>query len=69
MSCPCGVCSQYREFEKHLQGVPIESHEFFESLMDQLVETQMDLDVSRAIICGTWPGADNLIAQRRGTVL
>jgi hypothetical protein len=63
--CECELCQYIREFEKHLEHVPDEHKEFFNNLLEMYLDVDMDKDYYRCIVEGSWPTADEIIAQYR----
>ena len=65
MPCNCAVCSRYTELQERLLLIPTEHRDFVFALYDDLVNAQNDLSHANAIIKGTWPQADEIIAYVR----
>ena len=42
-----------------------DQRQFFEQMYESLIETQYDLDYYKAIVDGSWPMADEIIARKR----
>jgi hypothetical protein len=65
MACECSVCKYSRVVEHQLEQLAPEQREFFEEMYDILINVEFDRDYSDAVIDGSWPGADEVIAKRR----
>lgn len=64
--CNCEICQRSELFHLHLQKIEdLKEREFWENIWLALETTELDLDVARAIIDGTWPDADKIILERR----
>jgi len=48
LTCQCKWCSFTREYNDRLDALPIEHQEFFQGVLDRLLETEYDLDYWKA---------------------
>ena len=69
MSCNCRICQRHKEFIKHLVSIGDvglnDAVVFFEGIYEDLAHTEMDRDVKKAVINGSWPSADEQIEFAR----
>lgn len=65
MACECNVCKYSRKVRHQLEQLAPEQREFFEGMYDTLINIEFDRDYSDAVIDGSWPEADEVIAKRR----
>lgn len=63
--CDCHVCQRHRSVQAQLDQLPQPQRAFFESLLDTLDNVEMDRDYYRAILDGSWPDADRVLAGFR----
>lgn len=63
--CDCAICTRSKAFQKHIELVPAESKKFFEAIYDVLLETESSLEYRNALVDGSWPDADTVIATIR----
>lgn len=63
--CDCEVCIRHRNFEERLARVPEQDRAYFQALLEQLADVEMDREYYRAIVRNTWPGADRILARFR----
>jgi hypothetical protein len=63
--CNCRVCAESREIEAHITALPKEHREYFQGLYENYTMTCVDLNHANAIIDGSWPQADGVIAASR----
>lgn len=67
--CNCKFCQRNTQFSKHLALIKeaglTESVEFIKSLYSHLNCVEMDNNVNEAIINGSWPSANQIIAVKR----
>lgn len=72
-SCDCDKCTRHREYEdimKILNSFPEQEgvtvvKGFFERIYSDLNHVEMDNDVNKSIIEGSWPTADENIKHAR----
>jgi len=72
--CECRVCQRHQRYAKHMAELhkvaSKETAEFFEEIYTSLNNTELDRDVSDAIINGQWPSAnENIEAMRADEVI
>lgn len=79
MACNCRICQRHDEYERHMDnltrikndlilqevGGVEEAIEFFQQVYNDLNNIEMDNDVNRSIIEGSWPTADENIKYAR----
>lgn len=69
MKCQCRICERHREYERHMKilyrRVPARTAKFFEEMCTALDHTEMDRDVNQAIIDGSWPTSEEILAGFR----
>jgi len=77
MKCNCKICQRHEEFERQMNNlkevVPFlqesggveEAIEFIEHVYTSLNVTEMDRDMNLAIIKGTWPESEEILARYR----
>jgi hypothetical protein len=63
--CDCLVCSKAREFEAVAQACPVEHQGFLREVFESWMQANDDLAYAHAVIDGSWPSADEVIAHRR----
>jgi hypothetical protein len=63
--CQCEFCLWHDEFKRHIEPLPAEAKAFFHVMADVLLEAQQDAEYYKAIVQGTYPNADKLIADWR----
>jgi hypothetical protein len=63
--CNCDLCTRNRKVTLEIERLPEDRQQFFKELFDYLNHVEMDLDYSQAIINGSWPEADGIIATAR----
>ena len=63
--CDCPTCQELQEIEDNLQKLPEESQPFFHDLADKLMHARTELGRAECVIDGSWPGADEEIAEAR----
>lgn len=61
--CECKVCQNGRMFRHKVEQLPEEQRGFFESLYEDLMEKEMDLDYKRAILDGSWPQSVEILEK------
>jgi len=61
--CECKVCQNGRMFRHKVEQLPEEQRGFFESVYDDLMEKEMDLDYKRAILDGSWPQSVEILEK------
>jgi hypothetical protein len=61
--CQCKVCQNGRMFRHKVEQLPEEQRGFFESLYEDLIEKEMDLDYKRAILDGSWPQSVEILEK------
>lgn len=69
MSCTCDLCKRNAEFARHVSLLPEEEQKYFNDLYEYLLNTELDLDVWKAVQDGSWPGAIEVakhIAEKLG---
>lgn len=64
-TCECKVCVQMRAMETNLATLNPEQRSFFEAIYDDLVHASDERDYYRALVDGSWPNADEVIAGSR----
>ena len=77
MTCNCRICQRHDEYERQMDnltevvsflqeaGGVEEAIEFFTQVYNDLNNIEMDNDVNRSIIEGSWPTADENIKYAR----
>lgn len=63
--CDCKVCQYSREFEAELALLPEANRPFFEKLFENYSNKCSDLNHAEAILEGSWPESDEIIAGAR----
>lgn len=63
--CSCNACMEYSKFIRNMDLVPHEVRPYFENLYEKMVVAQHDSDYYKAIVKGTWPNSDDIIASHR----
>jgi hypothetical protein len=61
--CNCPVCKDTARFQSELIKLPLESRDAFRDLYDNLLGQEMDVEYYRAVLDGSWPSADSIIAK------
>jgi hypothetical protein len=61
--CHCPVCQDSARFQSELIKLPAERQGVFRDLYDNLLDKEMDLEYYRAVLDGSWPAADEIIAK------
>jgi hypothetical protein len=64
--CNCQVCQDTRHFRTELKQLPAEHQSIFEGLYDNLLHVEMDRDYYHAILEGSWPSAQEILARFHG---
>lgn len=64
--CNCAICNEGREFYEHMAFTPPAEKEFYEFMYDCYLDASDSLDYYRAIVAGTYPGADETLSRFRG---
>jgi hypothetical protein len=64
--CHCPVCQDSARFQSELIKLPAERQGVFRDLYDNLLEKEMDVEYHRAVLDGSWPAADEIIAKFHG---
>lgn len=65
MNCTCRVCERHRSIVAHLANIPETERPFFEDLVSELEHAEMDRDHLQAILDGSWPNAEEVLAGYR----
>lgn len=69
VKCECRICQQHKELVKHLASVGDaglnEAVVFFERIYEDLTHAELDRDVNQAIINGSWPSSEEILAGFR----
>lgn len=65
MACNCELCVRNRGISEEIERLPEANREYFRVLLDGLLETEADLDYYKAIVDGSWPDSDEIIARKR----
>lgn len=64
--CECDICKRSRHIRSVTRsGTKAQLVELIRSLHDSLMDAEMDEEYWRVIVDGSWPSADDVIAQRR----
>lgn len=67
MSCQCELCQYTRKFDEHAKSITSpEARQFFEDMFERLNCAESDAEIKQAVIDGSWPNADEVIAAARG---
>ena len=61
----CPVCQRTRKFREALERVPEKDKEFWSDIFSTLFHAESDRDYYHAIVEGSWPNADEVIARHR----
>jgi len=66
MTCNCSICVREREWNEILSTGDVEKiKDLFDVVRNYLYQTEDDLNWAEAVIDGSWPNADGVIARRR----
>lgn len=65
MTCQCDFCKRSRRIALARIGLSDEAKQLIDDLHNELVHAELDRDVHKAVIEGTWPGADEIIKHTR----
>lgn len=65
MACECDECKYGDEVSKHLDNLSKEDRIFFNDLYGKYIHESDDCGYYKAIVTGTWPDADEIIAHQR----
>ena len=65
MACNCTFCQRERRIDELRGGMPPLIRALIEDLHNELVHAELDRDVHKAVIDGTWPSADSIIKHAR----
>ena len=65
MSCECDMCVYGREVQSQLSELTESQREFFEDMYDRLMGESMDRNYYQAIVNGTWPSSEEILASYR----
>lgn len=68
MACDCKLCVRNRLIDSQINLLPENQQAFFTDMFDLLLNTEMDLNHCEAIIDGSWPDSDEIIARKRDKV-
>ena len=63
--CECRICVRSRAFDKHIENLDDDQRNFFIGLHESLLLAEFDLDVSKAVIDGSFLTADLWIERAR----
>ena len=63
--CECRVCVRSRAFDKHIENLDDDQRNFFIGLHETLLLVEFDLDISKAVIDGSFLTADKWIEKAR----
>lgn len=63
--CQCVICIRARRFMAALEAIPQAHHAMLHAMFGALEEAEYDRDHLRAVIDGSWPDADAVIAHHR----
>ena len=63
--CDCNLCQRTRKFRETLDRVPEADKKFWNDIYDTLFHAEFDLNYYRAIVEGSWPSADEILARYR----
>ena len=63
--CNCNLCIRTRQFRETLEKIPEQDREFWSKMYDYLCEVEDDRDYYKAVVDGSWPTADEVIAYHR----
>ncbi|MBW2106611.1 MAG: hypothetical protein JRI26_11490 [Deltaproteobacteria bacterium] len=65
MTCECKVCEYGKLVEQNINILPEPQRKFFNDMYSNLAHAEEDRDYYKAIVKGTWPNADGIIALMR----
>lgn len=68
MTCECDVCKRAIEFRRRLELIPDAEREYWSGIFMDLEGAELDRDVNRAVIDGSWPDADKIIEGARAKI-
>ena len=63
--CNCDWCARYKEIRRQISALPEDANEFFTNMMYEMMQLDEDLEYHKAIINGSWEGADDIIRRAR----
>ena len=63
--CECRVCVRSRAFDKHIENLYDDQRNFFIGLHETLLLVEFDLNISKAVIDGSFLTADLWIKRAR----
>jgi hypothetical protein len=63
--CDCSMCQRTLHFRAALDSVPEKDAQFWSDIFSALLNAESDRDYYCAIVDGSWPNADELIAKNR----
>lgn len=63
--CTCDLCNRSRQFRGELEKLPEVDREFWTNLYNHLCNVEADRDYYKVVVDGSWPSADEVIANHR----
>lgn len=65
-TCSCDVCKDIAHYKSIKDSHNIDIvHRYMEEIYERLIEVEFDLDYYKALVRGTYPNADEVIAKVR----
>ena len=61
MICQCDVCTTSRKRQARVDALPKEHQEYFNTMLDYILELESDNDYYKAVLSGQWPSADAVL--------
>ena len=65
--CECELCIRTKKFIAALEKIPESERAFWTDIFDLLGNVECDRDYYKAIVEGSWPSADEVISNYRGS--
>mgnify|MGYP001612231338 CR=1 FL=1 len=61
--CNCDLCIRLRSVQEHIKALPEDKQEYFENLVDCMLDIEFDNDYYKAIFSGKWPSGKEVLER------
>lgn len=63
--CECGFCSTYSTYREIIKEIPDKYHDFFDEIMNRLLDAEIDCAYYKSIVRNEYPDSDEILARYR----
>lgn len=63
--CQCEHCTTYATYREILKDIPDKYHDFFDEIMNRLLDAEIDAVYYKSIVTNQYPFSDEILAKYR----